>query len=514
MPSAGASRPPEAEAGASGDDRPNRLRRGLGLACTLLGFLVLGYLQLGKETAPHEAAHHQQQATAAPEPRPLAPEAEPQQVPPSPPAPTLSSAAASKTWPPQAEAAMHKIHGKYATGDLVGALRLADEASADTSLGAGFQQWLHEQMPQLLVGAGWALLRTGNCDEALPLLQRGHALKPGKDSTKGLGLCSYKLRLMDHAQTHLENYLQEQPDDQQIRMIYSDTLESAGHFDEALAVLEKLQGELCGTPDEHKPGSDQGSCTHLRDRLQGMRAKHAHAKVQQLEVSENFRLSYRSGEHDDYVTTTMSELESALEEYREHWGMRQPAAPIEVALYSQGEFKNVVAGGPEWAEGIFDGRIRVPIRASAPSAHSLAILRLVLRHELVHALLAGMSDHRRLPSWFEEGLAQKLSCRPHCGAFGFGASRGNLLPEGDFAAPYISLNSVKAGRAYRQSLYLVETLVLRKGEEGLRRLIFNIKPNSEISSDALLAQLNLSFSTLRQDAANLWQRGYPLGPRP
>src|SRR5690606_14554724 len=158
----------------------------------------------------------------------------------------------------------------------------------------------------------------------------------------------------------------------------------------------------------------------LEARLQSMREKAKESKLHVREHSRNFHLSYRAGEHEDLVTFVIESLESTLATYVDAYGFEPPTAPIEVVLYSADNFTAMVPGGPSWAEGIFDGRLRIPVGQAMLDGRREGLLQ-VLRHELVHALFSAMNDARSLPSWFDEGIAQLLSCPDDtsCRAFNF-----------------------------------------------------------------------------------------------
>jgi hypothetical protein len=249
-----------------------------------------------------------------------------------------------------------------------------------------------------------------------------------------------------------------------------------------------------------------------------MKARAKENVFQQVETSRNFRLLYRSGEHEDLVTFALETLEGALDEYGETYGMKAPQSPIEVIFYPEGDFKNIVVGGPEWAEGLFDGRLRIPIRAEMLQTKNYRILREVLRHELVHALFSLASDARQLPPWFDEGMAQRLSCARAsdggCGSFQFPATPGGFLTAQSFFTPYTSFDAVRAGRAYRQSLYLIYAIERIGGDDALRTLASAIGIATDISSDGILRPLGLTFDQLQKRAADMWDKRTPLGTAP
>jgi hypothetical protein len=167
----------------------------------------------------------------------------------------------------------------------------------------------------------------------------------------------------------------------------------------------------------------------------------------------------------------------------------------------------VTAYGPTWADGLYDGRLRIPVPEHLGSVE-YSELAVVLRHELVHAVLALLSDSRSLPSWFNEGFAQRLSCQNQpCGKFQFPAQRGGFLPPDSFVNSYLALSAVNAGRAYQQSLFMVMTIEMLKGEGSLRQIVANMSTHSDITSEGLLAPLGLSFTALHAAATSAWQRG-------
>ncbi len=400
------------------------------------------------------------------------------------------------------------IHARFATGDFVGALNLADLHLTARETSESLHKWIMDQMPALLTSAGWTKLRLGECEEAIGFFRRSDVIRKSPEATKGLALCHYKQKNFANAREHFDSYLEKNPNDQQMRILLTDVLESEGHYDQAVGLLEKTVAEietLAGHPDSMTPDVDT-----LKNRLKGMKTKAAVSKHQNNEVSQNFRLSYSAGDHEDLVAFVLSSLEEALDEYIENYGFLRPINPIEVILYDGSNFRNVVAGGPEWAEGIFDGRLRIPIREQMQRGQT-AGLKTILRHELTHALTAIASDNRTLPPWLEEGLAQKLSCiGGECGIFMFPPTPGGFLPVNSFNTSYISLESAKAGRAYTQSLYLIYTLQRLQGNEVIRTIVSQITTNSDTGADGILKPTNLSFAALHAEASRFWERQIPL----
>jgi len=397
---------------------------------------------------------------------------------------------------------MRAILAHFATGDFVTALKLADRAAQAAGISDSFHAWLTLQLPALLTSAGWERLKLGDCDEATTYLRRSEVLARLPATVKGLAVCYYKQKNLAGARDEFAYYLQHQPDDLQMQLLSTDVLESDGRFDEAVHRLE----QLTAASDQAKAAADIDPKA-LAQRLASMRGRARESKQQLVETSRDFRLAYRPEDQGDLVGFVLKTLEDALDEYVGQYDFRPPPAPLEVALYPAEDFKSIVVGGPDWAEGLYDGRLRIPIKESTASEPGYGSLPVVLRHELVHALLAQLSDSRQIPPWFDEGLAQRLSCTGQpCATFRFPPQPGGFLARQDFETPYLSLSAVSAGRAYRQSLYLILALEHRAGDDALRQIISHVTTSSDLSSDGLLAPLHMNFQELRQTSVKSWMK--------
>ena len=436
---------------------------------------------------------------------------------------TLAASADTDGFLPAEIKQMQAIVAKFSVGDFAGALDLADERALEAGASPGFHRWIIAQLPVLLTSAGWSKLRLGACDEATQYLRRAEALGRTLETAKGLAVCFYKQKNFGGAKDQFAWFLERQPDDLEMGLLYADVMESEGRYDEAVKLLERADAVNAG----HGQDANGLDPTALKQRLSSMRAREKEGVLQQVETSQNFRLSYRSVDHEDLVNFVLTTLEDALDEYIETYGMQAPRAPIEVVLYPAADFKSAVAYGPEWAEGLFDGRLRIPIRDEMMVVgQDNPFLREVLRHELVHALFAMASDSRNLPSWFNEGIAQRLSCAsPGCGPFQFPPTPGLFLAKEAFFTPYTSFDALRAGRAYRQSLYLIYAIETLYGagisnaprgrnaalaadtpQEALRRLVTAVTTTSDLGSDSLVAPLGATFDELHAQAASLWNR--------
>jgi tetratricopeptide (TPR) repeat protein len=381
----------------------------------------------------------------------------------------------------------------FVTGDFHGALALAEGPGK----GPSWRSWQDVQMPVLLTSAGWASLRLGNCDEAVALFRRALEYPRTPEVSKGLAYCLYKQANLLAAQDEFQEYFRlEQEFDPQMRLVYADILESEARYDEAIQALEKA-ANATNSGDEAK---------FIAERIAAMRKRAQEGLLQAADQSVNFRLTFRLQEHQEVSQFVGTFLEDALDQMIANYGFKPPKGLIEVVLYENDSFA-YINGGPRWAEGLFDGRMRIPIRPGMRGENDYGHLPTILRHELVHALFAQMSDNRRLPPWFDEGLAQRFACgEDRCLPFQFPNSPGALLGETELTTPFVSLDSSSAARAYRQSLYIIIYLENTFGADALRLMVDQVTPGGSLDSSQLVSPLGKTFAQVINDVQDAWRR--------
>ena len=382
----------------------------------------------------------------------------------------------------------------FQTGAYEKALKLANALSARMENTTAFAQWIKDQMPGILLSAGWLRIQSLRYEDAIPLLMRAQKLKPTKEGSKGLSYCYYQLKQTGTALQHLDDYLRVAPHDISMLTIRADALESESRFIEAAAALDKIS----------KLGSTN---KQLDARSQSLLARAKQSVNQSVYSTVNFHVTYLAPNHDDIITDVVDILELAADEFVESYGFRPLDTAIEVILYADRDFKKAVQYGPEWAQGLFDGRIRIPVNADHAGTHEGSYLRRVLRHELVHAMLSDMTAGRKgLPSWFNEGLAQRLECSSDCSISRPSPNRGSFLATSMFETNYTEFSADVARQSYEQSLYLIRTLEKSPSHpDALRRVITPLsRTGASVDSDNLLRPLGYTFENLRNLAAKTW----------
>lgn len=138
------------------------------------------------------------------------------------------------------------------------------------------------------------------------------------------------------------------------------------------------------------------------------------------------------------------------------------------------------SGASEWSGGQYDGRIRVALIEGTTFGPRT---RRAFAHEIVHACLANIG---RWPTWFHEGLAQKLSgdsLPPVQRRLFDEMAKKHALPRlEDLRGNWSGLSSEAARLAYAQSLYAID-LYLESSAYGLRNLMNNPDRLPQITAD-------------------------------
>ncbi len=399
-------------------------------------------------------------------------------------------------------ASYRRIVMAYSTGDFAGALSLSSQLLESTATSEPFRDWLSRQWPVLMTSQGWMKIKSQDCDEAIKIFYKVLGVAQIPEAQKGLGFCLRVSKNWPEAASYLATYILAKPSDIEGRLIYADTLESLGRFEDAVTILEGA-----GVQEVQ----DQALADLAKQRLQGMRAKAKSGANQKTERSEHFYVSYREEDHDAILRSVLDILEAAVNEYSELLGIAPPSMPVEVILYRKDEFRDVIPGGPGWAEGVFDGRMRIPVAPHMVGDVNGA-LATVLRHELSHAMLSFRSGGRAWPTWFDEGAAQYLSCRQReCERFRFPPTPGIFSAIHVLRQPFVTLDSVEAGRAYLHSLYLVRGIIRKKGEAGFGDISSRVPAVGVLDSDfiAMVSGWD-SFTRLWEDVNSWWVAKEPL----
>ena len=405
-----------------------------------------------------------------------------------------------KNLPGPALAIMSSIRKAFQEKRYKEALQIAGkELQSQSSANVAFHHWLQKQLPVLRTSLAWQLLNQGKCSEALEYFGQVIQQLPVAEAYKGIAFCHQKAGLWGPAEEAILEYRKQRPDDPGVNLLFVDILESTGRFEEGVEILGKLAAAPTGNLKQEV----------LQKKLSAMRARARESGHQVQITSDHFTLTYRA-EHEAFAGQAIEDLEEALHEFNSQLEIPWPDSPIEVLLYPRQDFRQLVSNSPPWARAIFDGRIRVPL---PPGDNPGPAINRDLRHELTHALLARQTAGRRLPSWFNEGIARFLECPGGCRSFTFPQTRTRLLEPGELEGSFLHFSHSRAALAYKQSHFLILCLTrlgLRGSDSPLHDIIRSLHPGTGSGSEKLVQAAHLNWRTFYREARGLWdQRRLP-----
>ncbi|MEE8469139.1 MAG: hypothetical protein V3T22_11830 [Planctomycetota bacterium] len=198
-------------------------------------------------------------------------------------------------------------------------------------------------------------------------------------------------------------------------------------------------------------------------------------------------------------------LEDAYMEFGESfgfWPVEDGRPRIRVVLYTRSDF-DAVTGIGEWAGGVYDGTIRVPV---GDLTRELSSLSRVLRHELLHAFVQEAGG-THVPGWLNEGLAQWLE-NEQVAARDQAVSRARSKLQGvelfdlevlhGSVASWTDTQAIE--RAYSQSLALVAYVESQYGDRVVYEMVTRCKDDA-LAADTFRARIGISLDVVQEDLA-------------
>lgn len=149
---------------------------------------------------------------------------------------------------------------------------------------------------------------------------------------------------------------------------------------------------------------DQANSEYLTNRLDMIEdEKQVEGKFKELrDEKNNFFVQYIPWEGKTDVKQVLAMLDEAYDVIGKELGI-YPARTVNVKIYDSDDFVRI-SKLPEWAIGIFDGKLRLKATEAKSSPEQVKDL---LFHEYTHAVLA-MNVKQAVPAWFHEGIAQLM----------------------------------------------------------------------------------------------------------
>jgi len=305
---------------------------------------------------------------------------------------------------------------------------------------------LHAQAPAAgRAEAGWQALQAGDGDRAAAVFREALTRDP-RDATLhfGAGVAAHLLGLETDAVQSLRRAVQLEP-----RLIAASALlgeieRHEGSCDADRRTYDQALARAAGDPWLRARLDERGHESAVHDTLEQW-SDHRFSVVFDGQI--NRTLGKRGF---DVLDAAYWRIGRAIGAY--------PSDRIAVTLYSERQFRDITHA-PAWSGGIFDGRIRIPVKGAA---QDLPQFDRVLTHELTHAMVSSLAN-RGVPGWLHEGLASYFEPRDAALAGRRLKALGVVIPLANLQGGFGGLGAAEAAVAYEESLVAADVLVQRLG---------------------------------------------------
>jgi tetratricopeptide (TPR) repeat protein len=240
----------------------------------------------------------------------------------------------------------------------------------------------------------------------------------------------------------------------------------AGRYEEALEYARKLKLRFPAREDLAK------YVVHLEQRV-------ASSEGMVTEEGDNFRLLYSGQRQLEYEGEILALLQDQMDSLTAALGIF-PAEPVDVLILT-GDLGARADPFDQALEGLYDGQIRLYVGDGIKDKERLTI---TVRHEMVHALLHGAAGV--LPSWVQEGLAQKIGENPddeHVNAvrayMAQEISKGYVIDLAGLEGSFIAMDPERRTRSYAASLLLMEQLERSYGKNFIQLFVSELADGND-----------------------------------
>jgi tetratricopeptide (TPR) repeat protein len=322
--------------------------------------------------------------------------------------------------------------------------------------------------------AGWEAIQAGRIPEAARSFQEAIAANPKEASFfLGAGLAAHLQRQEAEARTALEEALRLNPKLTAASLLLGEIAFRAGDLEAAIKTYEEA---LKVTPDH----------AQIRTRLERWRKEAAlHGGFQQA-LSPHFTVLFEGPAEQQLAAAAIDLLEAA------YWRigttlLAYPPEIITVILYTVEQFRDITRS-PTWAAGLFDGKIRVPMRGALNDPRQL---EKVLAHEFTHALVNSLAP-RGVPVWLNEGLAVVFEPGDLTWARRLVRQAPARIPLAQLEGSFQNLPPEQVPLAYAESALAVQMLLERGGPLSLATLFSDLAEGQSFGT-AFARRFFLSF---------------------
>ena len=348
----------------------------------------------------------------------------------------------------------------YEIGRFGDALAKFDQAAATDATDRAVQRNLALTKASL----AWGRLERGEPDESVHAFEEANRLQPREGAVlQGLGAAHLYRGDEREAEVFLQRALEADPTQLLALKLLGEIAYRRDDLDTARA---RFESALRLDPSD----------AAVRESLNLILAEAgAQKEVRRLE-SRHFTVRFEREQGEAPARTVLARLESARQDIGRRLG-GYPERKVPVVLAAGGAFHEH-AQAPDWAQGLFDGKIRLPAEGAMRGG---AALDRVLRHEYTHALVHDRT-RGRAPTWLSEGLAIACEGRDTDRERRIMRSSDHLIPIRELHGSFLALPRTEVPLAYAESATAVEYLLRRHGETAVRTLLTRVGEMKDFAS--------------------------------
>jgi len=324
-------------------------------------------------------------------------------------------------------------------------------------------------------------LEEGRYKEADAAFARALAAAPADPALLlGAGLTARRLSNAARARELLARALQIDPALTPASQLLGTMLYEAGDIDGAIRVYDAA---LVRAPEQAR----------MQARVEEWRKEAALHEGFRRTLGGHFSVLFEGPAEEDAAAAAVDILERA---YDSIGGLLQafPAEPITVVLYTQQQFRDITRT-PGWSGGLFDGRIRLPVRGGLADRREF---ERVLTHEYVHALVHSVAAGG-VPAWLNEGLAAALETGGADRARK-AIARGTVVPLRQLERSFGSLPDSAVTGAYAGSALAVLEILDRVGPARLMGLVADLGAGADFDR-AFTSWVQMPFADFEREWA-------------
>lgn len=329
--------------------------------------------------------------------------------------------------------------------------------------------------------AAWDALQAGKLQEASRLFAEAIAASP-KDPLLhlGAGTAANRLGQLQEAKAALRESLRLAPALVPAAVMLGELLAREGDLAEAIRLYERA---LVSAPEEPA----------ISERLARWRAELSlHEQFRQA-IGPNFTVLFEGPAEERLAARALELLESAYWRIGTALGV-YPTAVITLILYTQQQFQDITRS-PSWAAGVFDGKIRVPVRGALNDEREF---ERVLAHEFTHAVIYSLAP-RRVPQWLNEGLATVFERDDLTWSRDQVAKAETMIPHEKLTSSFRGLPASQVKLAYAESGLAAKALLDLAGPANVVALLRDLADGAAFN-DAFLHRALVPFDEFARTA--------------